>query len=107
MVAVAAPACELALESSYDCKLICCARSWLSRRQKGSRRYCITHWDPEPLPWATWGGRESAEELLLHYAASLQGPGEGGWDPRLSLLLCFWGALSSFVLLPELACSST
>lgn len=69
----------LGLESSYDCKLICCALSWLPRREKASCQYCITHWGPEPLPWATQererdtetetkGGREG--ELLLHY-----------WDP--------------------------
>lgn len=51
----------LGLENNYDCKLICCALSCLPRRGKASCRYCITHWGPEPLPWAPWerdGGRD-------------------------------------------------
>lgn len=68
----------LGLESSYDCKLICCAPSWLPRRERASRQYCITRWEPEPLPW------EREKELLLCYQGSLQGPGEGGGISRLS-----------------------
>lgn len=46
-MAIPIPALELALvvvqglKSSYDCKLICCALSWLLRREKASRQYCI------------------------------------------------------------------
>ena len=70
-MAIPIPALELALmvvqglKSSYDCKLICCALSWLLRREKASCQYCITHWGPELLPWATQKRDRGRERQLF------------------------------------------
>lgn len=59
----------------------------VTKKREASCQYCITHWDPEPLPWPTIRETEKVEEGETNFAESSGGYQEHRAHPSLCFLV--------------------